>query len=177
MWTRRTWRVVEMVSSADLLFWMVPGLSQLFSKYQTRAALQPWTSLIGRHLRFSHAPAYTNTPMSTWQRWGPSPWCLLLVFNLSRTKSFICSAQRRDFHRLRRPTCHWVMKHLLMFLKGHQDEKETQLMLNTKPMVPDTPHPSLSALSKLLMSAIPALNCGTSRLPYGGWMVTAALKR
>lgn len=32
MWTRTAWRVVEMVSSADLLFWMVPGLSQLFSR-------------------------------------------------------------------------------------------------------------------------------------------------
>lgn len=37
------------------------------------------------------------------------------------------------------PTRHWVMEHSLMFVKGHQDEKETQRMLNTKPMVPDTP--------------------------------------
>lgn len=32
-------------------------------------------------------------------RRGPRSWCLLLVFNLSRTKSFICSAQRRVPHR------------------------------------------------------------------------------
>lgn len=165
-----------MDSSADLLFWMC-CLLQLFSKFQTTESLQPWTSSIGRHLCFTHALAYTSAPMSTRQRWGPPPWCLLLVRTLSRTKSCICSAQRRDFHRPCRPTCHWVMKHLLMFLKGHRDEKETQLMLNTKPMVPDTPHPSLSALSNLLTPAIPALNCRTSRLLYGGWMATAASKK
>lgn len=117
------------------------------------------------------APAYTSAPESTKQKWGPSLWCLLLVFNLSRTKSFICPAIPPS-----RPTCHWVMEHLLMFLKGQQDEKETPRMLNTKPMVPDTPHPSLSALSNLLPPAIPPLNCGTSRLVYSGLIVTAAPK-
>lgn len=103
------------------------------------------------------------------------PQCLLLVFNLSRTKSFI-SAQRRNFHRLRRPTCHWVMKRLLMFLKGHQQEKETQFTLNSEPVVADTLHPSLPALGSLLTPAIPAPIGGTSRLLHGEWIVTAALK-
>lgn len=143
----------------------------------TALQIPPWTSWTGWHLRLSRAPAYTSAPMPTWQRWGPFSLCWLLVFNLSRRKSFICSAQKRDFHQPRWSTRHWVMKHMLMFLKGHLDEKETQLMLNTKPMVPDTPHPSLSALSNVLMPAIPQLNCGTSRLLYGEWMVTAASKR
>lgn len=46
-----------------------------------------WLLLTLAHRR---AAAYTSAPESTPQSWGPSPWCLLLVFNLSRTKSFIC---------------------------------------------------------------------------------------
>lgn len=50
------------------------------------------------------------------------------------------------------PICHWVMERLLMLLKGQQHQREMQRMLNTKPMAPDTPHPSMSALGSLLFA-------------------------
>lgn len=62
------------------------------------------------------------------------------------------------------PISHWVMERLLMLLKGQQDKREMQRMLNTKPMTPDTPHPSLSAPEQtLFLPAIPPLNCRPSR--------------
>lgn len=88
-----------------------------------------WLSPTLAHRR---APAYTSAPESTPQRWAPSPWCLLFVLTFQGQRAL-------SAHRPPRPTRHWVMEHLLMFVKGHQDEKETQRLLNTKPMVSDAP--------------------------------------
>lgn len=53
-------------------------------------------------------------------------------------------------------------------------EKEMQRMLNTKPMAPDTPHPSLSGPSNLFLLTTPAAElpglCGTFPT-YGGIML------
>lgn len=63
-------------------------MSTVFAPSLDRLDWRPgWLLLTLAHRR---AAAYTSAPESTPQSWGPSPWCLLLVFNLSRTKSFIC---------------------------------------------------------------------------------------
>lgn len=83
--------------------------------------------------------------------------------NLSRTKSFICLVQRcvrlppppHNQHATELWSTCWCS------LKGTRMRKRRRVY--TKPMVPGTRHPSLSALSNLLLPAIPPLNCGTSR--------------
>lgn len=97
-WTRTAWMVVKMESSAVLCVGVQWGactsqataafMSTVFAPSLDRLDWRPgWLLLTLAHRR---AAAYTGAPESTPQRWGPSPWCLLLVFNLSRTKSFIC---------------------------------------------------------------------------------------
>ena len=108
-----------------------------------------------------HILVCTNAPMYTWQRWGS-----LMLFTLHSPLKDTDLYQRWPALCVppsSPPICHWVMERLLILLKGQQDKREMQRMLNTKPMAPDTPHPSLSALSSLFLPAIPPLNCRLSR--------------
>lgn len=71
------------------------------------------------------------------------------------------------------------MERLLMLLKGQQDKREMQRMLNTKPMTPDTPHPSLSAPEQTLFFACHStteLQALQVVLTYSGIMLNTSLK-
>ncbi len=57
----------------------------------------------------------------------------------------------------------YILNNKDSIIKVLRKAMEMQRMLNTKPMAPDTPHPSLSAPSHLFLPAIPTLNCGPSR--------------
>lgn len=109
-----------------------PGPQQLLCLQSLR---QPWTGLIGSQVGFCWHPhtdvrQHTQVLQSPRHKGEDHPrgvYSWFLTFQGQRALSALP------------PTRHWVMEHLLMFVKGHQDEKETQRMLNTKPMVPDTP--------------------------------------
>lgn len=79
-------------------------------------------------------------------------------FTFSRTQTFIRTDQRRvpPSSPSNMPLSYGAARRCSS--KGSGTRKEMQRMLNTKPMAPDTPHPSLSAPSNLLLLAIPPLN-------------------
>lgn len=56
-----------------------------------------------------------------------------------------------------------------MLLKGQWEEREMQRMLNTEPMGPDTPHPSLSAPSNLFFVCHSTTELQTLRAALTQW--------
>lgn len=154
-WTR--WRVVGMESRPE--WWLVKaGPHQLYS-----LGSNPGLAWLVARSAFSsfHTTTSRQTSASTVRRWGPCLWCLHLVFEPFKDKELyllgpaLWPASPLDQHATELWSTCWCS------LKGTRMRKRRGVY--TKPMVPGSRHPSLSALSNLLLPAIPPLNCGTSR--------------
>lgn len=109
-------------------------------------------SLISPCWHIPFLPDNTNThSVMHHQRWGSS---LFTLYSPLKDTDLYQGWPALCVPPLSPPICHWVMERLLMLLKGQWEEREMQRMLNSKPMGPGTPHPSLSAPTNLFLPAI-----------------------
>lgn len=104
--------------------------------FETTLIRSAWTTLngnlvsLGWHIPFQSdntnthpvmAPACTNAPMSTRQRWGSS---LFTFYSPLKDTDLYQGWPALCVPSLSPPICHWVRERLLMLLKGQREERQ-----------------------------------------------------